>query len=142
VRWAARSWLWSLVALVLFGLVLMHHTVGYPRQHAESIPPPAAATGPAVAMGEQQVANCSCPGPDHGAPVPGDNGQSHSTELLHLCLAILAALGGLLAVGLRLRWTVFPASGGAAPGQPAGPETLRPALPVPRRLAVLGVLRL
>lgn len=139
VRWTSRSWLWGLLAVLLFGLVLMHHA----PSHGGHDPELAAVTAPAMAMTVNQAVQCPCPAMDHDAPRPGGGGESGATALLHLCLAVLAALGGMLAAGLTLRGFLSQAGGNAgSSGRRIGLEYLRPPVPVSRRLATLCVLRL
>ncbi|RBM19171.1 hypothetical protein DI005_15825 [Prauserella sp. PE36] len=66
---------WALLCALALAVVAMHHVGSAPPAHGpESMPAVAAAT---VADGH--------PAPDHG-----------SHDLFHLCLAVLAAVGGLL----------------------------------------------
>lgn len=137
VRRTSRSWLWGLLAALLFGLVLMHHTPSHGGHDPEFVSAAAAGSAPALIK-----ADCPCLGPDHGAAMPGGGGESGNV-LLHLCLAVLAALVGQLVAGLVRRWTVSTAgASNGSGGRRAGLEYLRPLLPVPRRLAALCVLRL
>ena len=139
VRWRSRSWLWGLLAALLFGLVLMHHVPSHGGHDAGSVVVPAAAAGLGMTMTDGRAAQCLCPAVDHDAPPPGGSGEPGTTTLLHLCLAVLAALGGMLAVGLMLRGTTSHTIGS---GWRIGLAYLRPPVPVPRRLAALCVLRL
>ncbi|WP_148272033.1 hypothetical protein [Saccharopolyspora spinosa] len=117
----ARSRLvrWGLLVVLALGVVLMHHV---PAQHHESHPPAAVAmhhAGMPAGHGEPPAA------PDHG--------------LLHLCLAIAA---GFIALLLPLLHRI--ASALAESPKPLAITAFthfRPPTPVPRRLAVLCVLR-
>lgn len=149
MRWTSRSWLWGLLAVLLFGLVLMHHTPSHGGHDSESAA--TAAVGSGVVMAESGVVDCPCPAVDHQAPLPGGGGETlpggggetDVTALLHLCLAVLAALGGMVSAGFVLRWTISPVRAGALSfGRRIGSEYLRSSVPVPRRLAALCVLRL
>lgn len=140
MRWTSRSWLWGLVAVLLFGLVLMHHA---PSHGGHDPGPAAAAAGPALAMIDQPAPDCPCPAMDHNAPLPGGGGEAGDTALLHLCLAVLAALGGMLAAGFMVRgFLSHPGGNAGSSGWRIGLEYLRPPIPVSRRLAALCVLRL
>lgn len=139
VRWTSRSWLWGLLAALLLGLVLMHHVPSHGGHDAESAAVSAAAAASGMAMTDGP-AQCPCPAVDHNAPPPSGSGEPGTTALLHLCMAILAALGGMLAAGGMLRGTISRTVG--SPGRRFGVAYLRPPVPVPRRLAALCVLRL
>ncbi|WP_280423520.1 hypothetical protein [Nocardia carnea] len=140
---------WLLPAFLAVALLGMHHlpAAGEPAatsaQHellrsapAEAIFPPPSDTqsGPAHCCTMPQVL---VPEPAHDGP--GDHGAGH--ELLHLCLAVLAALAGLVL-------TLFVVARGIAgyvpvAVPPAAPIVrARPPPPLARRLAALGVLRL
>ena len=143
VRWTSRSWLWGLLAvLLLFGLVLMHHTPGHGGHDAELAADPLAATS-VVAMTDSPAADCPCPATDHDSPLPSGTGGPGATALLHLCLAVLVALGAMVAAGL-LRHAIISHTGGnlGSAGRRIGLEHVRPPVPVPRRLAALCLLRL
>lgn len=140
MRWASRSWLWGLLAMLLFGLVLMHHVPGHGGHDAESVAVPATAVGSGMAMIDSRAVECPCPAVNHDAPLPDGSGEPGTTALLHLYLAVLAAVGGMLVVGLVLRGTI--SHPGVSARQRSGLAYLRPPLPVPRRLAALCVLRL
>ncbi|MEV0697214.1 hypothetical protein AB0I53_04755 [Saccharopolyspora sp. NPDC050389] len=116
----ARSRLvrWGLLIVLALGVVLMHHV---PAQHHQPHPPAA------VAMHTAMPAEHNEPpaAPDHG--------------LLHLCLAIAA---GFIALLLPLLRRI--ASASAETPKPLAITAFtrfRPPTPVPRRLAVLCVLR-
>lgn len=138
-----------LVLPVLFGLVGMHALVV-----------PAAA--PATDTGHQVAVAVSVTGPaDHRAdaassasaapsapvsaavadrPMSADHSE-HDAHLLHLCLAVLAAVGlGLLAAWLFLGRLTLPVSVTPARQRARGMPAQRPP-PVPRRLAQLCVMR-
>ena len=134
-----------LVLPVLLGIVGMHALVA-----------PAAA--PAPGTGHQVAVAASVAGPTgHGAdtaatpsapvsaaathhPVSADHGE-HDAHLLHLCLAVLAAVGlGLVAAWLFLGRLMLPVSVTPARQRARGMPAQRPP-PVPRRLAQLCVMR-
>lgn len=141
MRWTSRSWLWGVLTVLLFALVLMHHAPSHGGHDSGLVSP--SALGPVLAMVDQSGAACPCPAVDHDAPLPGGSGESGSTTLLHLCVAVLAALVGTLAAGFLLRGSSSRADGNAgSAGRRIGLPELRPPIPVPRRLAALCVLRL
>lgn len=140
MRWRSRSWLWGLLAALLFSLVLMHHVPSHGGHDAGSVAVTAAAAGLDMTMTDGRAVERPGFAVDHDAPLPGGSGEPGTTALLHLCLAVLAALGGMLAVGLVQRETIYHTGGSA--GWRIGVANLRPPLPVPRRLAALCVLRL
>ncbi|MBB5157672.1 hypothetical protein [Saccharopolyspora phatthalungensis] len=110
---------WGLLVVLALCVVLMHHV---PAQHDHAHHAPAA------------VATAAMPTPDHGEPPPApDHG------LLHLCLAIIAGFFALLLPFLRRIASGF----AELPGLLARTalDRFRPPTPVPRRLAVLCVLR-
>lgn len=118
----------AMFALAL-GLVLMHHTV-------MAGPPAASTASSTVEHGAGHAAHAD----EHREPSPAGHGDGHAGMLLHLCLAVLAALGVLLLVGLPLRLPRPPDDGGTGAAR-ATPAPARPP-PVPLRLARLQVLRL
>ncbi|WP_190823231.1 hypothetical protein [Saccharopolyspora pogona] len=108
---------WGILVVLALGVVLMHHV---PAQHHES--PPAAAAMHAGMPAEHSEPPAA---PDHG--------------LLHLCLAIAA---GFIALLLPLLHRI--ASALAETPKPLAITAFtrfRPPTPVPRRLAMLCVLR-
>lgn len=133
---------WLMLVLLAFGVVVMHHA---PLMHVQE-PAPPAATASHLAHADQAMPAGGDGGEHgiHGSLVSAGGGSDVGTGhgFLHLCLAILAAAAaGLLAVLLsRARvvlqwpstWSPLEACAGWFP----------PPLPVPRRLAVLCVLRL
>jgi hypothetical protein len=125
---ATKPWRWGLLAVLLLGLVLMHHVPGHPEHEAAH---------PAVAVSGLErgpgAAAPSCPCPADTPPAPA---------LLHLCLAVAAA--GVLVLVPLLRALQGPVAGAGAGGQAVRSVLgyLQPPPPVPRRLAALGVLRL
>ena len=125
--------------LLLWGLVLMHHTPGYAAHHGPSATMPTVAAGSDVTMTQSPAGYCPCPATAHQALPPVGSGHTDTNALLHLCLAILAALGIL---SLRLIFSRADQRAAISAGWRRGIDTLRPPLPVPRQLAVLGVLRL
>lgn len=141
MRWTSRSWLWGLLTVLLFGLVLMHHTPSHSAHDAGVASAPAAAD--ITSMSDSPASNCPCPATDHNDSLPGGSSGPGSTALLHLCLAVLAALGSILTAGLALRGTIAHIGRNIGlMGRWTGLEYLRPPVPVPRRLAALCVLRL
>ncbi|MFN2495107.1 MAG: hypothetical protein ABR608_04255 [Pseudonocardiaceae bacterium] len=126
---AMRPWLWGLSAVLLLGLVLMHHAPGYQEHH----------DGPAVAHSVLVSSGSEVADPS-GCPCPADTRSPVVPDLLHLCLAVMVSAILLLAP-LLLGLSPSPPAG--APGQwvRSALDFLRPPPPVPRRLAALGVLR-
>ena len=112
------------------GLVLMHHTV-------MAGPPAASTAAPVVEHGAEHAPHAA----EHGEPSPAGHGDGHAGMLLHLCLAILAALGVLLLVGPGSRFPRPPDEGDDTGAARTAPTPARPP-PVPLRLARLQVLRL
>lgn len=117
----------------LSGVVGMHHVLASP---AATVPVTAAPT---------HAAATTLHTPAHApAAIPTDDHDDHSgADLLHLCLAVLGAALGvpvvlLVLVALRGRTPVASSAGGAA-ARALTPRA--PPLPVPRRLALLCVLR-
>lgn len=143
MRWTSRSWLWGMLTVLLFGLVLMHHVPSHGGHDAELAAVPTVAADSGVTVIEGRAADCPCPATDHDAALPGVPLPGGGSALLHLCLAVLATLGGMLAAGLVLRGIISHTGRdiGSA-GRRVGVEYLRPPVPVPRRLAALCVLRL
>ncbi|MGH3937078.1 MAG: hypothetical protein ACRDTG_00350 [Pseudonocardiaceae bacterium] len=140
MRWTSRSGLWGLLTLLLFGLVLMHHTPGYGGHDLER----AAVTTPVTDSGMAMIDNHAMA---HDAPLSSDGGESGTgesgtTALLHLCLAVLAVLGGMLTAGLLPRGSLSHITIADSSGRRIGLEYLRPLVPVSHRLAALCVLRL
>ncbi len=115
------------LAGVVVGLVGMHHL----SVSDSAAVAPASMTSMAVTPDHEPAA---------GAPAP-EGHTGHGTDLLHLCLAVLMA-GAAVVLGL-LAWrrgVVVPGAGQpAARLQIAGSRG--PPLRVPRRLALLCVLR-
>lgn len=142
MRWTSRSWLWGLLAVVLFALVLMHHAPSHGGHDSELTAVTTLAAGSGAAMTDGGTAECPCPAMEHEAPLPGGSDEPRTSALLHLCVAVIAALGGMLAAGLLLRRSLSHVDGNAGfPGRRIGLEFLRPSVPVSRRLAALCVLR-
>ena len=90
---------WLLLAALAFAVLGMHslatvHPAGTPHARSEMVGTLAAATGPAViaepAMTDTESDCCS----DDSAM--DHSGSGHSHKLLHLCLAVLVALAGLV----------------------------------------------
>lgn len=107
---------WGLLLALAFCVVLMHHV---PAQHESAHQPAAAVQTVAV---------------EHHEP-PADSDHS----ALHLCLAIIAGFLVLLLPQLR---RILQAAAELPRGLAVAlPVLLPPPLPVPRRLAVLCVLR-
>ncbi|MEU6264480.1 hypothetical protein [Saccharopolyspora shandongensis] len=119
----ARSRLvrWGLLVVLALGVVLMHHVPAQHHQSHQSHPSAAMATHSAMPTEHSEPPAA----PDHG--------------LLHLCLAIAA---GFIALLLPLLHRI--ASASAENPKPVAIRAFtlfRPPTPVPRRLAVLCVLR-
>lgn len=137
--------------VLLFGLVFMHHVPIHSGHDAALAAASDAAVGSGAEMPDAPMAACPCravdqlavdhPAVDHSGPMSG--GGPASTMVLHLCLAVLTALGGVLTAGLVLLAITSRAGGDLGPaGRRVDAGYLRPPLPVPRRLSTLGVLRL
>lgn len=132
--------------VLLFGLVFMHHVPIHSGHDAALAAASDAAVGSGAEMPDAPMAACPCRAVDqlavdHSGPMSG--GGPASTMVLHLCLAVLTALGGVLAAGLVLLAITSRAGGVLGPaGRRVDAGYLRPPLPVPRRLSTLGVLRL
>ncbi|MFE7203387.1 DUF6153 family protein [Pseudonocardia alni] len=132
-----------LVLPVLLGLVGMHALV---------VPAAAPDTGHQVAVAasvveptDHRVDAAAAPSAPVSAaathhPMSADHGE-HDAHLLHLCLAVLAAVGlGLVAAWLFLGRVMLPVSVTPARQRARGMPAQRPP-PVPRRLAQLCVMR-
>lgn len=144
---SATLWRSLLLAVLAVAVLGMHHTPLAPLGHempGEPIAPAHRASGAHMLPGFEVP----------GAPVPHGSGVAgahptdehgapggHGHDLLHLCLAIMAALTGLALVLVALG--AAPATAGDAAGRRtgAGGYARPPPLPVRRRLAVLCVLR-
>lgn len=111
------------VAGLLTGLVGMHHL---PVAPAPAAPAPVHVHDVAV--------------PDGVPAAPAPHGEDHS-ELLHLCFAVLAAGSVLLLIALAWRPGVTPPPGRIRRVGVVRSWSRGPPLPVPRRLALLCVLR-
>lgn len=122
-----RLLLAALVVGLLAGLVGMHHL----------------AAGAASPVGAASAA--SVPMPAGAMPPSGDGhgGDGHADDaLLHLCLAVLVAVGALVATALVLWWRAVAAP--APPVTAARRVRTAPRAPpcgAPARLALLCVLR-
>ena len=118
------------LAGVVVGLISMHHLSVFNGAPATDVAP---ASMPSMAATVDHE-------PAAGAPSPEEH-SGHGTDLLHLCLAVLMA-GAAVVLGL-LAWrrgTVVPGAGNPiARLQIIGSRA--PPLRVPRRLALLCVLR-
>jgi hypothetical protein len=128
--------LWFALALagVLSGLVGMHHVSATGGGTGAAVRP--------VAVEHHVPAGAAHAPPARPAPHDDPGGGGHGApDLLHLCLAVLAG-AAVVVIALvllqRRRHRV-----GAGPGRTAGtcPGSRGPPLPVPRRLALLCVLR-
>jgi hypothetical protein len=117
---------WLLFFLLLLGLVGMHHFMP-PTSHHQ----PAAAVSSVTDMHDDAPAHA----PDSPAPTPAH-------DLMHLCMAVLSAMAGLLLIALLLT-TSWPAQ---APVFPSPPLIRRADRPPDRYgltlLISFGVLRL
>ncbi|QGK68600.1 hypothetical protein GIY23_02645 [Allosaccharopolyspora coralli] len=134
---------WGLLILLTFAVMVMHHAPGLHDQ-AHEVPSPA---GSAAQTQHHRA---------HDEPVRVEAGEvttspattglgdethgSSSHDVLHLCLTIMLGFALLLfsAVTGEIRVRLPRASSERRPGL----HRFRPALPVPRRLAMLCVLRL
>lgn len=133
---------WWLLVMLAFGVVAMHHA---PIAHAggASLPgtPPAVSTAHHSA-GPNQPMPVSAGG-DTAIHVPlasaGDK-PDMDHGLLHLCLAVLVGAAAVVIASLALR--ILPATASLRSSIPTGIGRARPPQSVPRRLAVLCVLRL
>lgn len=116
---------WLVAALLLLGLTGMHH-----------LP-----TGQPGGMHSAAVGCCEVVGTDHEPHPGGEPKPAH--DLVHLCMAVIAAASVLLLVF----WLLLRSVGQArvlAVGSLASGQFVRrrgPPLPTPVRLAFLGVLR-
>lgn len=119
---------WLLPAFLAVALLGMHHLPAAAPAPQGPLPSVAAETSAPAAL---------APEPAHDGP--GEHGAGH--ELLHLCLAVLTALAGLvLALFVVVRGVTGYAPNVVLPHAPLG--WARPPPPLARRLAALGVLRL
>ncbi|MFD4404450.1 hypothetical protein ACFWPH_16995 [Nocardia sp. NPDC058499] len=140
---------WLLPAFLAVALLGMHHLpaagepAAAPTQHEllRSVEPEA---GPPAPAGTQSGPAPCCTAPSVLAPEPahdspGDHGAGH--DLLHLCLAVLTALAGIvLALFVVARGVIGYSPVAVVPAVPL--VWARPPPPLARRLASLGVLRL
>ncbi|MGI5218217.1 hypothetical protein [Nocardia sp. CA-290969] len=136
---------WLLPALMAVAVLGMHHLparepVPGDAQHGVPAVVNAVSGGPVEASADR--AHC-CNSPRAIAPEPAhdrpaDHGAGH--ELLHLCLAVLMALAGIVLVF----FVVARGAAGYAPRAAIFGDPVVRARPPPlaRRLAALGVLRL
>ncbi|MBF6348103.1 hypothetical protein IU448_03625 [Nocardia flavorosea] len=140
---------WMLPAFLAVALLGMHHLpAGDPAAapaHHELLLSTVPGTGFPAAGTQSDPANsrcCTTPAAvasDPAHDVPGGHGAGH--ELLHLCLAVLTALAGIV---LAL-FVVAHGMDGYTPVTVIPPAPIgwaRPPPPLARRLASLGVLRL
>ncbi|SFO62048.1 hypothetical protein SAMN05216207_11153 [Pseudonocardia ammonioxydans] len=128
-----------LVLPVLLGLVGMHALVAPAPVPATDIGHTAAATMSSHADHRSAPSASTPPGADD-RPTTG-HGEHDATHLLHLCLAVLAAVGlALFSAWLFLGWLALPVSVTPARQRARGMPAQRPP-PVPRRLAQLCVMR-
>ncbi len=139
---------WWLLTVLAFGVIAMHHTPLAHADEARHAPPPAASS---VEQGQ------SSHGVDRQLPAgagensAGENSAStasaaddHPAEghgFLHLCLAILAGAAAVFALLVQKGPLPSLRSWVRSAIRP-GIWRFRPPLPVPRRLALLCVLRL
>ncbi len=139
VRWSA--WRWVVLVALALGVVLMHHAPIAHGAHSSAAHTVSAAHHAHAAVSVAPEPACGCEADHAASAVPGDSTPgSHS--LLHLCLAIMTAAATAVA-GLWLSRMLRPcALSLTRPPSRQMREQLRPPIPVPRRLAVLCVLRL
>jgi hypothetical protein len=123
---------WGLLVVLALCVVLMHHV---PAEHDQAHPPAAVATHAAMTTEHAQPpAAAVVMTTEHGeSPAAPDHG------LLHLCLAVVVGFLAFVVPLLRR-------ASGASAELPkrlvlASLDRFRPPTPVPRRLAVLCVLR-
>ncbi|WP_143105647.1 DUF6153 family protein [Pseudonocardia ammonioxydans] len=133
-----------LVLPVLLGLVGMHALVVPAAPAPETGHQVAIAASVAGPTGHRADAAATPSAPVSAAathhPMSTDHGE-HDAHLLHLCLAVLAAVGlGLLAAWLFLGRLTLPVSVTPARQRARDMPAQRPP-PVPRRLAQLCVMR-
>ncbi|MGW5381648.1 hypothetical protein [Nocardia sp. NPDC003963] len=117
-----------------------HHSVSSPRSLVSAAP------APDGWQAHGEAARC-CPRPPAAiSAAPGDDapaGHGAGHELLHLCLAILvAALASVLIFAALGRYLFTTEPTRAAVFRPGATARPPPPVPISRRLAVLGVLRL
>lgn len=142
---------WLLPVVLAVAVSGMHHLparAGGDTHHSVSDSPALVSVPPVPEHGrehDEAVLCCQWP-PGAVSTVPRDGGPAgHGTghELLHLCLAVLvAALASLLIFAAPGR---YPSANEPARAAVLPPEALArppPCVPISRRLAVLGVLRL
>ncbi|QGK70225.1 hypothetical protein GIY23_12430 [Allosaccharopolyspora coralli] len=134
---------WWLLVLVAFAVVAMHHA---PMTHANgsSLPDMPSAVS---AAHHSEGANQPLPTTHVGAAAiamslvsAGSDEPGMGHGLLHLCLAVLVGAAAVVLAWLTL-W-IGPDTASHRSSMPTGIGPARPPLPVPRRLAVLCVLRL
>lgn len=140
---------WLLPALLAVALLGMHHLltggepVSVPVSHELTGPvgseagSPPVETLPATAHGDEvSITLAAEPTHDH----PAGHGAGH--ELLHLCLAVLTAVAGVVLVLFPVARHTAADVGDAAVIAAVPAVWARPPPPLARRLAALGVLRL
>lgn len=138
----SRIYRWGLLILLAFAVMVMHHAPGLHDQ-AHEVPPAVSA----VQTQHHQAHDPSVPVETSGARTAsaatdvGDETQGSSSHgMLHLCLTIM--LGFALLLFSTVTGEVRSRLPRATSERRAGLHRFRPPLPVPRRLAMLCVLRL
>lgn len=142
---------WLLPVVLAVAVSGMHHLpaqAGGTTHHPEPGTPAFVSASPVPDPGrarEEPVRACSPVSPGMLVPAPRDDapaGHGMGHELLHLCLAVLVAALATVLIFAALRRYPFAR-------EPVRTATLRPRavarpppVPISRRLAVLGVLRL
>lgn len=123
---------WGLLVALALGVVVMHHT---PSEHDQ----PNMAGAPVVSMSHSQPCEAAMPEARSDGHASHGSGPVLPDHALHLCLAILIFVGGAV---LSL-WALPRGRVSSPPRMPAKGTTdrVRPPTPVPRRLAVLCVMR-
>lgn len=140
VGWAVCRW--GLMVALAFGVLSMHHIPAHADHGATKAPYAAGgAHGLDAVSAGHEAAPCDCDSstrtPREGTvPAPG-------SPLLHLCLAIaLTAMATIAVLAMRRGIPCPVIQGFGRSVARIGARHLRPPIPVPRRLAVLCVLRL
>lgn len=134
---------WFLLVLLVLGVVAMHHAPLAPTFRDESPRTSVSTASQHARSGDADRTVSAVDGSEEDTSAfavasGGESGIGHG--LLHLCLTILTAAAAFLAVSARR--VVLPTSGPKRQLGWTSSNRQPPSLPVPRRLAVLCVLRL